>query len=78
MPLIQVRVIKDVFNQEQKRQIIGKLTDAMVLHRRREHAWRHLVRDRGGQQRRVGGWRAVPDDRGRARTRGRHARHGMS
>lgn len=30
MPLIQVRVIKDVFNAEQKRQIIGKLTDAMV------------------------------------------------
>jgi 4-oxalocrotonate tautomerase len=30
MPLIQVRVIKDVFSQEQKRQIIGKLTDAMV------------------------------------------------
>jgi 4-oxalocrotonate tautomerase len=30
MPLIQVRVIKDVFTQEQKREIIGKLTDAMV------------------------------------------------
>ncbi len=30
MPLIQVRVIKDVFSAEQKRQIIGKLTDAMV------------------------------------------------
>jgi 4-oxalocrotonate tautomerase len=30
MPLIQVRVIKDVFSQKQKRQIIGKLTDAMV------------------------------------------------
>jgi 4-oxalocrotonate tautomerase len=30
MPLIQVRVIKDVFNKEQKRQIITKLTDAMV------------------------------------------------
>jgi 4-oxalocrotonate tautomerase len=30
MPLIQVRVIKDVFSKEQKRQIIGKLTDAMV------------------------------------------------
>ena len=30
MPLIQVRVIKDVFSQEQKRQIISKLTDAMV------------------------------------------------
>ena len=30
MPLIQVRVIKDVFNKDQKRQIISKLTDAMV------------------------------------------------
>src|ERR1700757_262859 len=30
MPLIQVRVVKDVFSKEQKRQIIGKLTDAMV------------------------------------------------
>lgn len=30
MPLIQVRVIKDVFSNEQKQRIIGKLTDAMV------------------------------------------------
>lgn len=30
MPLIQVRVIKDVFTKEQKSQIINKLTDAMV------------------------------------------------
>jgi 4-oxalocrotonate tautomerase len=30
MPLIQVRVIKDVFSKEQKHQIINKLTDAMV------------------------------------------------
>jgi 4-oxalocrotonate tautomerase len=30
MPLITVQVIKDVFSQEQKRQIISKLTDAMV------------------------------------------------
>jgi 4-oxalocrotonate tautomerase len=30
MPLIQVQVIKDVFSQEQKRQSISKLTDAMV------------------------------------------------
>src|SRR5438552_6607383 len=30
MPLIQVRVLKDVFSKEQKRQIISKLTDAMV------------------------------------------------
>ena len=30
MPLIQVRVIKDVFSKEQKHQMISKLTDAMV------------------------------------------------
>ena len=30
MPLIQVRVIKDVFTKEQKQEIISKLTDAMV------------------------------------------------
>jgi 4-oxalocrotonate tautomerase len=30
MPLDQVQVIKDVFTKEQKRQIISKLTDAMV------------------------------------------------
>jgi 4-oxalocrotonate tautomerase len=30
MPLIQVRVIKDVFSKEQKQQIISRLTDAMV------------------------------------------------
>jgi len=30
MPLINVRVIKDVFSKEQKREIIRKLTDTMV------------------------------------------------
>lgn len=30
MPLIQVRIIKDVFTKEQKGQIISRLTDAMV------------------------------------------------
>lgn len=30
MPLIQVRVIKDVFNKEQKQRIIRDLTAAMV------------------------------------------------
>jgi 4-oxalocrotonate tautomerase len=30
MPLIQVRVIKDVFTKQQKQEMIGKLTDAMV------------------------------------------------
>jgi 4-oxalocrotonate tautomerase len=30
MPLIQVKVIEDVFTSEQKKELIGKLTDAMV------------------------------------------------
>ena len=30
MPLIEVSVIRDVFTPEQKREIIGRLTDAMV------------------------------------------------
>jgi 4-oxalocrotonate tautomerase len=30
MPLIQVKLIENVFTREQKRQIINKLTDAMV------------------------------------------------
>jgi 4-oxalocrotonate tautomerase len=30
MPLIEVHLIESVFNPEQKRQIIEKLTDAMV------------------------------------------------
>jgi 4-oxalocrotonate tautomerase len=30
MPLIQVKLIDDVFTREQKRQIIERLTDAMV------------------------------------------------
>ena len=30
MPLIQVKVIEGVFSQEQKREIVKKLTDAMV------------------------------------------------
>ena len=30
MPLIEVHLIENVFNPEQKRQIIEKLTDAMV------------------------------------------------
>jgi 4-oxalocrotonate tautomerase len=30
MPLIQVKVIEGVFSQEQKQEIVKKLTDAMV------------------------------------------------
>ena len=35
MPLIQVRVIKDVFSKQQKGEMITKLTDAMVSIRAR-------------------------------------------
>ena len=31
MPLMEIHLIKNVVNPEQKRQIIKKLTDAMVL-----------------------------------------------
>ena len=67
MPLIQVRVIKDVFSKEQKHQIISKLTDAMVSDRRREHARRHLVCGRGGGKRRLGHRRQRADHSRRAR-----------
>jgi 4-oxalocrotonate tautomerase len=30
MPLIQVKLIEDVFTPEQKKELIGKLTDAVV------------------------------------------------
>ncbi len=30
MPLIEVNVIKDVFSPDQKREIVSKLTDALV------------------------------------------------
>ena len=30
MPLIQIHAIKDVFSSEQKREVIEKITDAMV------------------------------------------------
>jgi hypothetical protein len=38
MPLIQVKVIEGVFTDAQKRDIVKKLTDAMVSIVRREHA----------------------------------------
>ena len=30
MPLINVKLIEDVFTSDQKREIVGRLTDAMV------------------------------------------------
>jgi hypothetical protein len=66
MPLIQVRVIKDVFSKEQKRQIIS-IDRRDGLGRRRERARRHLVRGRGGGKRRLGKRRQRLDHRRRAR-----------
>jgi Tautomerase enzyme len=68
MPLIQVRVIKDVFSKEQKRQMISKLTDAMVSIEGEKHAQCHLVRGRGGRKRRLGNRRQCLDHSGRARS----------
>ena len=42
MPLINVKLIEEVFSPQQKREIIEKVTDAMVVHRGREHARGHL------------------------------------
>ena len=56
--LIQVKVIEGVFTTPQKREIVERLTDAMVEIAGREHAPAHLVRGRGGRQRRVGHRRA--------------------
>ena len=43
MPLINVKLIEDVFTPEQKHEIIRRLTDADGRGRRRAHAPRHLV-----------------------------------
>ena len=66
MPLIQVRVIKDVFSKDQKRQIISKLTDAMVSiegEAMRGVTWCVIEEVESGDWG-IGGQRA--DDRGRA------------
>ena len=66
MPLIQVRVIKDVFSKDQKRQIIKKLTDAMVSiegENMRGVTWGD---GRGSRERRLGHRRQRPDDERRA------------
>jgi 4-oxalocrotonate tautomerase len=50
MPLINVRLIKNVFPPEQKQQITRDLTEAVAS--RRAHARRDVVRHRGSQERR--------------------------
>ena len=61
MPLIQVQVIKDVFSKEQKRQIISKLTDAMVSIEGENMRQVTFCLSRRGGKRRLG-------DRGKAMT----------
>jgi len=50
MPQIDVHLIKGVFDTEQKRQIIQRLTDAMVSVEG-ENAWRDMGEDFRGKQR---------------------------
>ena len=69
MPLIQVQVIKDVFSKEQKRQIISKLTDAMVSIEGENMRQRHFLRRRRGGKRRLG-------DRGQSHDHRRRPRSG--
>ena len=54
MPLIEIHLIENVFNLEQKRQIIKKLTDANGVDRRREHARRDLGQNFRSHERRMG------------------------
>jgi Tautomerase enzyme len=61
MPLINVKLIEGIFSDDQKHDIIERLTDAHGLGRGREHARRHLVRGREGQERGLGD-RRKPDD----------------
>src|SRR5439155_25168266 len=78
MPLIEVHLIEKVFNHEQKRQIIHKLTDAMVSIEGREHARRDLGKDFGSRERRMGHRRPAADHRSCEGTRHRPTRGGTS
>jgi len=62
MPLIQVRVIKDVFSKDQKRQIIKKLTDAMVSIEGENMRGSDVGDGRGSRERRLGHRRQCSDD----------------
>ena len=54
MPLMEIHLIENAFNPEQKRQIIQKLTDAMGVDRRRKHARRELGQNFRSHERRMG------------------------
>jgi hypothetical protein len=63
MPLIEVHLIEKVFNSEQKRQIIQKLTDAMVSIEGENMRGGDLGEDLRSSQRRVGHRRQTADHR---------------
>ena len=63
VPLIQVKLIEGVFTAPQKREIVERLTDAMVEIEGESMRRIDLVHGRGGRQRRVGHRRPGPDGR---------------
>ena len=50
MPLIQVKLKKELFTPTHKKEIVSKLTNAVVPIRGREHASCHLGQHRRGLQ----------------------------
>ena len=69
MPLVTIDVIKDVFTPTQKKDLIAKVTQAMIDGGRREHAARHLGAHQRVRERRLGDRRQGAQSRGRARAR---------
>ncbi len=66
MPFIQVKVIENVFSDEQKQQIVRELTDAMVhIEGENMRPSSDVVRGRGGQERQLGDRREPAVHRGR-------------
>ena len=74
MPLINVKLIEDVFTSEQKRQIVERLTDAMVSIEGENMRGVTLGRRRGGSQRRLGHRRPAAEHRRCQGARRRDAR----
>ena len=55
MPLIQIKLIEDVFSEAQKKEMIKKITDTMVSIEGKEYATGHRRDSRGGQEAATGG-----------------------
>jgi hypothetical protein len=73
MPLINVKVIEGVFDQGQKREIVERLTDAMVAIEGEHMRGGHVVHRGGSRQRRLGNRRKRDDHRsGEGARGGRH------